>query len=407
MKKNLEKYFLVVLGLFFIISLFWQIGLTQAEPKKKWITLGHLNAFSGGLSLYGNDGKRSIILAMEEINQKGGINVGGEQYFLKAIHIDNKYKPGPAVAGYRRLVDLHDVHFIHNMGTMAGAALIQYNEKDEVLLDILTPSATTTVSGNKLVLNPVARSNGYEPPVVREAIKRGMKTMCIIADDSESGKDYVDRIVPVYTELGGKILGVEYVKASTGVDFMTELTKIKGYKPDCLYILAMEEPNMRIGKQAREAGITAKLLFNVHFKQKIIDVIGIENLEGTLFAGSPTTLISTAPKGTPKRFLEYRDRYFKRWPGKYICATGPYIYNWVYYISKAMQIAGTTTDVWKVRAACNQAIAQAKVVMDFKGCTKGGRMYGQDIYAMGIENGKVCVIEKVSYSKELAAEGEK
>jgi len=54
--------------------------------------------------------------------------------------------------------------------------------------------------------------------------------------------------------------------------------------------------------------------------------------------------------------MEYRNRYFKRWPGKYICATGPYIYNWVYYISRAMEIAGTATDVWKVRDACNQAI---------------------------------------------------
>jgi branched-chain amino acid transport system substrate-binding protein len=407
MEKRLGTYLLVILGLLLIISVSWIIGPAQAEAKKNYLTLGHLNAFSGGLSLYGEDGKRSVILAMEEINGKGGITVAGEQYLLKAIHLDNKYKPGPAVACYRRLVDFHDVHFIQNMGTMAGAALIQYNEKDEVLLDILTPSPTTTVSGNKLILNPVARSNGYEPPVVREVFRSGMKTMCIIADDSESGKDYVDTIIPTYEKLGGKILAVEYVKANTGVDFMTELTKIKGYHPDCLYILAMEEPNARIAKQAREAGITANLLFNVHFKQKIIDVVGIENLEGTLFAGSPTTLISTAPPGTPKRFLDYRDRYLKRWPGKYICATGPYIYNWVYYTTRAMQIAGTTTDVWKVRAACNQAIAEIDVVMDFDGCTKGGRMHGQDIYVMGIKNGKVRVIKAEEYPKELAAEGEK
>ena len=286
-------------------------------------------------------------------------------------------------------------------------ALIQYNEKDKVLLDILTPSPTTTISGNKLVLNPVARSNGYEPPVVRQAFKRGMKSMCLIADDSESGKDYVDMIVPTYEKLGGKILDIEYVKANKGVDFMTELTKIKGYNPDCLYILAMEEPNARIAKQAREAGIKAKLLFNVHFKQKIVDEVGIGNLEGTLFAGSPTTLISTAPLGTSDIYLKYRDRYMKRWPGEYISATGPYIYHWVYYITRAMELAGTTTDVYKVRQACNQAAAETDVVMDFEGYTKGGRAYGQEIYVMGIENGKVSVISAERYPKELAGAGEK
>jgi branched-chain amino acid transport system substrate-binding protein len=401
----MKKYLVALIVLLFLV--FLGTGLTQGAAEEGYITLGHLNAFSGGLSLYGEDGKRSIILAMEEINGKGGIKVSGKRYLLKCIHLDNKYQPGPAVAAYRRLVDLEGVHFIHCMGTMAGAALIEYNEKDKVLLDILTPSETTTVSGNKLVVNPVARSNGYEPPVVREAIRRGMKTMCIIADDSESGRDYVKFIEPTYKKLGGKILDIEYVKASKGVDFMPELTKIKAFNPDCLYILAMEEPNARIAKMAREAGIKAKLLFNVHFKQKIIDEVGINNLEGTLFAGSPTTLISTAPLGTPEIYLKYRDRYLKRWPGEYISATGPYIYHWVYYITRAMELAGTITDVYKVRQVCNKAMAETRVVMEFDGLTKGGRAYGQEIYVMGIEKGQVRVIGAEKYSKELAGEGEK
>jgi len=36
--------------------------------------------------------------------------------------------------------------------------------------------------------------------------------------------------------------------------------------------------------------------------------------------------------------MEFRDRYFKRWPGKYICATGPYIYNWIYYMSRSLSV---------------------------------------------------------------------
>ncbi|MBW2058678.1 MAG: hypothetical protein JRH07_00120 [Deltaproteobacteria bacterium] len=46
-------------------------------------------------------------------------------------------------------------------------------------------------------------------------------------------------------------------------------------------------------------------------------------------------------------------------------------------------------------------------MIDFDGCTKGGRAYGQDIYVMGIEHGKVRVISAEKYPKELAGAGEK
>jgi len=402
MKKNL--WLLIIM---FFVLVFGQSSFALADSKGKTITLGHLNCFSGGASLYGNDGKRSIILAVEEINAKGGITVGGEKYFLKAIHLDNKYKPAPTVAGYRRLVDLHDIHFIHNMGSMTGAAIMQYNEKDQVLLDVLTPADSSTLSGNKLILNQVARPNGYDRPVVKQAIKQGLKSMCIIADDSDFGREHSAEIIRTFEKLGGKILAVEYVRAHSGADFMPVLTKLKAYKPDSMFVVAVEEPGSRIAKQAREAGISASLLFTEHFKKKIIDVVGIDKLEGTIFAGTPTTLMSVSIAGTPEGYLKYTEKYRKRWPGKYISAVGPYSYNWVYYITKAMQIAGTTTDAWKVRKVCSQAIREGWGIIEFKGFTNGGRGYGQPTYVMGISDEKVRVIKGEAYPKELAAVGEK
>lgn len=377
-------------------------GASGAEILK----LGHLNAFSGGASLYGADSKRAITMAVEEINSSGGISIAGKTYQLEVIHLDTKYNAAETLATYRRLVDLHKIRFVHNMGTTTGQAILPFNEKDKVLLDVISPTESMNQQGNKLLLNQVCRPNGFSRPVAREAARQGLKTMCIIADDSIFGREHSAIISKNFEELGGKIIAAEYVDAPKAVDFMPELTKLKGHNPDCLFIVAMEEPGARIAKQAREAGIKAKLLFTEHFKKKILEVVGIENLEGTLFCGTPLTLMASPIEGTPQKYLDYREKYLKRWPGTTLSATGAYGYNWIYYTLKAMQMANTVEDVYAVRDKASDAIAQSELIT-YEGFTKGGRGYGQPTYVMGIQNGKIYVLSEEPYPKSLAELGEK
>lgn len=393
-------------GLLMFTLVLGQVLIASAAGPEK-IMLGNLSAFSGGSSIYGEDSKRAMTLAIEEINAQGGFDIAGKKYTFEVIHMDHKFQAALAVSGYRRLVDLNGVRFIQQMGSMTGEAIMKYNEKDNVLVDNVTPADGLTTSGNKLALNQCTRSNGNDPPVVETAWKRGLKTMYILADDSEFGRDHAEMIEQSYRKMGGKVLGIEFVQATKSVDFMPVLTKIKGYKPDCIYIVAVEEPAARIAKQAREAGIRAKLLFTEHFKQKAIDIVGIEKLEGTLFTGSALALISLTPIGTPPEFLRYREKYLKRWPGAYLSATGLYGYNWLYYLAKAMQISGTTTNVNKIRAACSDALRETSNVVTYKGFTPGGRGYGLPIFVLGIEKGKVIIISSSPYPKDLAAAGEK
>lgn len=404
MKKHFYYFSLALITLTFIAE---GLLFAAAEPKK--LLLGHLNSFSGGTSLYGADSKRAITLAVEEINARGGITVGGQRYLIDVIHMDHKNNTAAAVAAYRRLVDSDGIHCIHNMGTVTGKAIMQTNEKDQVLLDIISPTESLNQAGNKLVLNQVVRPSGYDPPIIREALKRGLKKVSLIVDDSDFGREHASVIIKTFEKEGGKVLSVEYMKTGSEVDFMAVLTKIKALNPDALYIVAYEEPGIRISKQTREAGIKAKLLFTEHFKQKTIDSLGIDKLEGTLFTGSYSTFSSMSVEGTPEKCLKYHERYLKRWPGTYLSSTGIYGYNWVYYLTKAMQLAGTTTDVFKIRTMCDKAIREGsgEFTMDYGGFTRGGRAYGQPSFVMGIDNGKVKAITGVPYPKELAEAGEK
>jgi len=397
----MKRYFFIVIGL--LLSCFFP--QTDNAMAGKTLKLGHLNAFSGGASLYGADSKRAITMAVEEINGRGGVDIGGERYLLEVVHLDTKYSPGPTVAAYRRMVDLHGIRFIHNMGTVTGKAVMPYLEKDKVLMDVISPTESMNQTGNKLILNQVVRPNGYDPPVVKEALKRGMKRLCIIADDSDFGREHTAIITKTMKEAGKDVLAVEYVKVTTEVDFIPVLTKLKGHSPDYMYVVAMEEPGIRITKQAREVGIHAKLLYCEHFKQKTIDAVGIENLEGTLFVGSYSTLSSLPAPGAPEDILAYREKYLKRWPGEYLSATGCYGYNWIHYLTTALEMAGST-DVYKVRSVASRAIREDPTLR-YGGFTKGGRAYGMPTFVMAIDDGKVRVVSGHPYPKELAELGEK
>lgn len=401
MKKKRWLYGLLIGALVSVLA----VVSNAAGPEK--ITLGNISSFSGGSSLYGEDTQRAMTMAIEEINAKGGFDVAGKKYTFDVVHMDHKFQPALSVSSYRRLVDLHGVHFIQQMGSTTGLAIMKYNEKDKVLIDNVSPADQLTTTGNKLVTNQTTRSNGNDPPVCEAAWKRGIKTMFILADDSDFGRDHAKMIQNTFTKLGGKILGTEYVQATKSVDFMAVLTKIKGYNPDAIYIVAVEEPAARISKQAREVGIVAKLLYTEHFKQKAIDTIGIEKLGGTLFTGSALALISINPVGIPEEFLRYREKYMKRWPGAYLSATGLYGYNWIYWLARAMQMAGTTTDIYKIRAVLSDALRETSHVVSYQGLTPGGRGYGLPIFVLGIEKGKVIIVGGSPYPKELAAEGEK
>lgn len=401
MKKKRWLYGLLIGALVSVLA----VVSNAAGPEK--ITLGNISSFSGGSSLYGEDTQRAMTMAIEEINAKGGFDVAGKKYTFDVVHMDHKFQPALSVSSYRRLVDLHGVHFIQQMGSTTGLAIMKYNEKDKVLIDNVSPADQLTTTGNKLVTNQTTRSNGNDPPVCEAAWKRGIKTMFILADDSDFGRDHAKMIQNTFTKLGGKILGTEYVQATKSVDFMPVLTKIRGLNPDAIYIVAVEEPAARISKQAREVGIVAKLLYTEHFKQKAIDTIGIEKLGGTLFTGSALALISINPVGIPEEFLRYREKYMKRWPGAYLSATGLYGYNWIYWLARAMQMAGTTTDIYKIRAVLSDALRETSHVVSYQGLTPGGRGYGLPIFVLGIEKGKVIIVGGSPYPKELAAEGEK
>ena len=89
-------------------------GRAQAPP----IRVGFASAMSGPAAITGEGVRWGGTLAVEEINEKGG--VGGRK--LEAYFADNKATPGEAVSAVRKLADVDKVDVIIGQ-THSGACL--------------------------------------------------------------------------------------------------------------------------------------------------------------------------------------------------------------------------------------------------------------------------------------------
>lgn len=78
-------------------------------------------------------------------------------------------------------------------------------------------------------------------------------------------------------------------------------------------------------------------------------------------------------------------------------------------ICKAMEMSGTTTDVYKIRKACNEAITKIpyQAFGEYKGITPGGQAWGYSYTIAEIgSDGQIIKRGAIQFSNKLAAEDE-
>ena len=213
--------------------------------------VGVMEALTGPGETYGNVANRAKQLALDEINDAGGIN--GTP--LELVVEDSKCNAQDAITAYNKLTDVDDIKII--LGTSCSGAMLAVAplaEEDGVVL--FSSSAT----------NPAIADEGDY--IFRSAIsdeKLGIETASLLrADDIETlvtmseTTDYAEGVRRGVSEhfetLGGLVVGEERYQEGT-LDFRTQLTQLRELDTDALFIAAQTEASAgSIIKQAREIG---------------------------------------------------------------------------------------------------------------------------------------------------------
>lgn len=270
------------------------------------LVIGAVLPLTGDAAIWGQNGKEGIDLAVEEVNDAGGVM--GMQ--LRVLYEDSQALPTIGLTGFRKLVDVNKVQIV--IGDIASSvtfAMTPIAREKKVV--IVSPGATNPdlsyegsfffrTWNSDIEEATVAANFAYDDLTARK--------VDILYVNNDYGKGLADAFTKVFEERGGKISIVEIFNQND-TDFRTQLSKLMASESDIWYVASYPKEAPLILRQAKELGFDKQLLGTLTFEDPaIVDVAG-DASEGVLY---PYPLDPDPQDSAVRHFHEaYRAKYNK------------------------------------------------------------------------------------------------
>jgi len=226
------------------------------------IKIAILAPLSGDVATFGESTRDGILLAIEEWNEKGGVNGNKIEYVIA----DSQCNAEAAVSAANKVIDQDGVKFI--IGEVCSSASIPVSEiaTAKQIFQISPTSTNPAVTVGEQGTKPtVFRACFIDPFQGKVAAKfaldnLGAQTAAVFLDQ---GNDYVRGLAEVFIaefEAGGGRVVVRETYTGEDRDFSAIVTKAKDANPDVLYLPDYYSTVNLIAAQAKERGVTAALL---------------------------------------------------------------------------------------------------------------------------------------------------
>ena len=213
--------------------------------------IGVMESVTGPGDTYGNVAVQAKQMAVDEINEAGGVN----GRMLELVIEDSKCSAQDAIVAYNKLTDVDGVKIILGTscsGAMLGAAPLA--EADGVILfSGLATNPDIANAGDYIFRTSMSDAQlGIDAGNVLWA--DGIRTLATINEETDYAEGVRRTSVDQFVKRGGQVVAEErYVSDAT--DFRTSLTKLINAEPDALFVASQSEASGgTIVKQARELG---------------------------------------------------------------------------------------------------------------------------------------------------------
>ena len=333
-----------------------------AIAADKTLNVGVNDSLSGPGAVFGVPQMRAMQIAVDEINGKGGVKVGPDNYKLNLISNDDKANPTEATNSVRKLIDRDGVKFLLGFCCSGPtSAVASFIGKEPVLMLVGTAAEKTiTTHGFSNLFRNRPPGDFTGAAAGKFVAAKGIKRLAVIGGlDAAIYNQYLAAFKAEFTKLGGQIVAEE----SAGLgdrDMTAQLTKIRGLKPDGLFVLIWVEQAAFIYRQATELGMTIpRFGFHGGSEEQFLKVVSSEQMEG-VWDLRPTELALDALGPNAKAFA---DAYMKRFKESAPPNAG-YTYDNVYILKAALERAASVEPT-KVIAAMRTIAPPKEVVLKY------------------------------------------
>jgi branched-chain amino acid transport system substrate-binding protein len=320
-------------------------AVCSGPASAQTLKLGVLATLSGAGTAWGMAMQGAAELAAEDVNSKGGLEVGGKKYKVEVVAYDDHYKAADALTAFNRLVFDDGIKFVVGpLGSAPALALLPVSTENKVITMTMAFTPKALSAEYKYSFRPVIPSDVFSEPQIKwVAQKLGAKRIGGLFPNDESGQQVGAANEAAYQAVGAKFVAKEFFERER-VDFVPLLTRVLAQNIDAF------ELN---GNSPQTAGLLVKQLRELGFKGPIIRTGGDATADLLKIAGKEATenVYVHQPINVESPAIQ---EYTKRFEAKYkvpLNAFSPFFYANVQMTFAAMQKAGTVTDTDKVREA--------------------------------------------------------
>jgi branched-chain amino acid transport system substrate-binding protein len=331
---------------FFCLAIFSIILVTARAGAAQDIVVGFSGPLSGVASDYGLDMYNGLDMAVREINEAGGVAVQGKKHQIKLLRLDDGADPTRALNNAKRFQTEGAIAIFNGIYTTV-VPLMKINEEKgrEFLLMAFTSTPSITEVGNKLLISPSVPFTINVDLYTDWAKAQGYKTCAMVVTLGAYGDEWRRAFRTAWEKKGGVVTADKPANYYMETDFSSQLTAALATKPDFMLIGGPSGATALVIEQARGMGFKGGFVFIDQAKMDLItEMLGGRKLIGTAIAVAG---IRTMPEGAAKRWaLKYQGRYKKvaAWEGSIH-------YMMLHALARAVSEAGTTMDIYKIRAA--------------------------------------------------------
>jgi len=349
-----------------------------------------------------------VKLAVEEINEAGGFQVGNTVYTIKLIEYDTKSTEQDTIANTQALVSDDGVKVIFGPATLGETSATTITQEAEVIH--LCPCQER----EKHALSSVEKAHGESQWAFQTLlpfsllVEQGASTfstewpdlhsMAFLCQNSATGKDICERTRDAYEAHGVEIIGdIQYFTVGT-TDYRPFLTALKNQgEIDYLYNYDNPLNTVQIVRQAFELGVGKLHLVTVP-AALVQPLIGREIPQDTAVSAGAAPRQGVQP--TSQKAADYFERYaeFKGMTFDELAGSVPanfvslMTYDYLYMVAAAMQQAGTVDDT--------SAIAKKLEVLHYNGVAEDDLFFNSRHLA--VHGTEPCVVRDDPASSDLA-----
>jgi branched-chain amino acid transport system substrate-binding protein len=357
---------------------------SSCAKQAETIAIGEVEPMTGKEAAFGQASHRGVMMAIEEINARGGI-LGRP---LVVITDDNQSKPGDSATITKKLIGRDKVVAVLNGGSTA-----QCLETAPVCQNAKIPMMATTATAAKVTeFGPYIFRNCFIDPfqgaVLAKFARKSLKVSKAAMLSSVSSPFSVglaDVFRTTFPANGGTI-AIEQKYNDGEKDFRAQLTAIRSTNPEVLVVMGFYTEGGLIIRQARELGIKCPMISADGWEApELLETAGAaaENV----YYSSHYSAESTVPE--VQAFLR---KYKAKYGGDAPESCAPLAYDGMMILADAMARAKSTD-----AAAVRDALAATK---DYPGVTgkttiDPQRNASKPAVIVKVEGGKVKFVETV------------